>query len=163
MRGLVLIDEIDMHLHPRWQIEIISRTRKMMPQMSFIVTTHNPLTLVGAKPEEIWILENDAGKIRAAPGVDAPMLLTGGQIYTRYFGIRDIYPNGLGSALQRYNFLGRYALRNDAEEEELQHLCMQLKAAEILPEWELVPRKLPEVAKPKRKAASKIAKTEAKK
>lgn len=163
MRGLVLIDEIDMHLHPRWQIEIISRTRKMMPQMSFIVTTHNPLTLVGAKAEEIWILENDGGKIRAEPGIDAPMLLTGGQIYTRYFGIRDIYPNGLGSALQRYNFLGRYALRNDAEEEQLQHLCTQLDEAGILPEWEITPRKLPDIAKPKRKASSKIAKTEAKK
>jgi energy-coupling factor transporter ATP-binding protein EcfA2 len=56
MRGLVLIDEIDIHLHPKWQIEIINRTRRLLPQMSFVVTTHNPLTLVGAKAEEIWIL-----------------------------------------------------------------------------------------------------------
>lgn len=140
MRGLVLIDEIDMHLHPRWQIEIIRRTRTLMPQMSFIVTTHNPLTLVGAKAEEIWILENDGGNIVATRGVEAPMLLTGGQIYTRYFGIRDIYPDGLGSDMQRYNFLSRYALRNDGEEEELQRLHKKLEQAGILPEWPIVAR-----------------------
>ncbi len=161
MRGLVLIDEIDMHLHPRWQIEIIRRTRTLMPQMSFIVTTHNPLTLVGAKAEEIWMLENDGGNIVATRGVEAPLLLTGGQIYMRYFGIRDIYPDGLGSDMQRYNFLSRYALRNDAEDNELQELHQRLAQAGILPEWPIVPREgasdkpVKASPKPRRRAEAK--------
>jgi energy-coupling factor transporter ATP-binding protein EcfA2 len=160
MRGLVLIDEIDLHLHPRWQIEIIRRTRTLMPQMSFIVTTHNPLTLVGAKAEEIWILENQEGNINATRGIEAPLLLTGGQIYTRYFGIRDIYPDGLGSDMQRYNFLSRYALRNDAEQLELDELKTRLAQAGILPEWPIVARELPDStaparAKPRRRAEGK--------
>lgn len=140
MRGLVLIDEIDIHLHPRWQIEIISRTRRLLPQMSFIVTTHNPLTLVGAKAEEIWVLSTKEGQVKATAGVDAPMLLTGGQIYRRYFGIEDIYPNGLGRALQRFSFLSGYALRNDVEQAELEALQKQLREAELDPGWDVVDR-----------------------
>jgi energy-coupling factor transporter ATP-binding protein EcfA2 len=140
MRGLVLIDEIDLHLHPKWQIEIIARTRRLLPQMSFIVTTHNPLTLVGAKAEEIWILSTEDGNVKATCGVEAPMLLTGGQIYRRYFGIEDIYPNGLGRALQRYSFLSGYALRDDIEQAELEALITQLRDADLDPGWDVVDR-----------------------
>lgn len=140
MRGLVLIDEIDLHLHPRWQIEIIDRTRNLLPQMSFIVTTHNPLTLVGAKAQEIWILARENGRIQAKMQGDTPMLLTGGQIYRRYFGIEDIYPNGLGTALQRYSFLCGYALRTDDEQAELIALQIKLAQAGIMPDWDVVPR-----------------------
>jgi AAA domain, putative AbiEii toxin, Type IV TA system len=147
MRGLVLIDEIDLHLHPRWQIEIIDRTRKLLPQMSFIVTTHNPLTLVGAKAHEIWILARENGRIQAKIQGDTPMLLTGGQIYRRFFGIEDIYPNGLGAALQRYSFLSGYPLRTDDEQAELTDLQNKLAQADILPDWEVVPREtLPQLA-----------------
>ncbi|MBV0882134.1 AAA family ATPase [Noviherbaspirillum sp. L7-7A] len=141
MRGLVLIDEIDLHLHPRWQIEIITRTRKLLPRMSFIVTTHNPVTLVGAKAEEIWMLSMESGQVKATCGVESPMLLTGGQIYRSYFDIQDIYPDGLGRALQRYSFLSGYALRNDSEEEELVSLKTKLTNANIEPGWDVVPRK----------------------
>jgi hypothetical protein len=154
MRGLVLIDEIDLHLHPRWQIEVITRTRRLLPQMSFVVTTHNPLTLVGAKAEEIWVLSNEAGQTKASPGVEPPMLLTGGQISRRYFGIDDIYPDGLGRAMQRFGVLSGYALRNDEEEAEVHALQQQLLAAGIAPEWEIVPRELPSV-QPARKPRGK--------
>lgn len=144
MRGLVLIDEIDLHLHPRLQIEIISRTRRLMPQMSFVVTTHNPLTLVGAKAEEIWILSSDNGRIQANRGIEAPMLLTGGQIYRRYFGIEDIYPEKFGRKLHRYEFLSGYTLRTDEEETEVHELRQELSAAGIEPGWEIVSRTSPE-------------------
>jgi hypothetical protein len=140
MTGLVLLDEIDLHLHPRWQVDVISRTRALLPRMSFVVTTHNPLTLVGAKPEEIWILSLDGNRVRAERGTEAPMLLTGGQIYSRYFGIHDIYPNDLGRKLSRYGFLSGYALRDDAEEAELVSLRDELRTAGVEPGWEEVAR-----------------------
>lgn len=151
MRGLVLIDEIDLHLHPRWQREIISRTRRLMPQMSFIVTTHNPLTLVGAKAEEIVILAKQDGEVKASKGIETPMLLTGGQIYQSYFEIDDVYPNELGQALHHYSFLSGYALRNDAEQAEMERLQVTLSKAGIEPGWQVVPRRdmpPPEPARP---------------
>jgi len=140
MRGLVLIDEIDLHLHPRWQIEIISRTRALMPQMSFVVTTHNPLTLVGAKASEVWILDKSAENVVATSGIETPMLLTGGQIYQKYFGISDIFPDQFGRLLQRFGYLSGYALRTDSEEIELEETRRKLTEAGIEPGWEVVPR-----------------------
>jgi hypothetical protein len=160
MQGLVLIDEIDLHLHPVWQIEIISRTRKILPKMSFIVTTHNPLTLVGAKAGEIIVLSSDRARVTQFNPNETPMLLSGGQLYRRYFGIEDIYPDGLGRSLQRYGFLSGYALRLESEELELKKLKQQLEAAGLDPGWEIVPRiesqdKAKEVFKPKVSRASK--------
>jgi energy-coupling factor transporter ATP-binding protein EcfA2 len=143
MRGLVLIDEIDLHLHPRWQIEIISRTRELLPQMSFFVTTHNPLTLVGAKANEIWMLEREDDKIVLKAGIDTPMFLTSGQIYRRYFGIEDIYPNQLGRKMQRYGFLTGFALRNDEEQAEMLALQATLRENGIEPDWEILPQEKP--------------------
>ncbi|RKR43245.1 AAA family ATPase [Paraburkholderia sp. BL17N1] len=140
MRGLVLIDEIDLHLHPQWQIEIISKTRKLFPQLSFLVTTHSPLTLVGAKAEEIRIIARSGEDIRISDGPEDPMLLTGGQLYRQYFAIRDMYPGYIGRKVQRYSFLCGYALRTDDEQQELENLREQLKQDGIELEWEEVAR-----------------------
>lgn len=56
--GIVLIDEIDLHLHPRWQRRVIPQLRKIFPNCQLIVTTHSPLVLSQVKPENVVILEN---------------------------------------------------------------------------------------------------------
>jgi predicted ATP-binding protein involved in virulence len=43
--GLVLIDEIDAHLHPTWQTRILLDLQKIFPQLQFIITTHSPAVL----------------------------------------------------------------------------------------------------------------------
>ena len=42
-RGIVMIDEIDLHLHPSWQMEILPCLSRSMPNLQFIVTSHSPL------------------------------------------------------------------------------------------------------------------------
>lgn len=59
--GIVLIDEIDMHLHPAWQRKIISALHKTFPKVQFICTTHSPTVLTNVPRENIQILDN--GKI----------------------------------------------------------------------------------------------------
>lgn len=46
--GIVLIDEIDLHLHPKWQRRIIADLSKTFPNIQFIVTSHSPILLQGA-------------------------------------------------------------------------------------------------------------------
>ena len=43
--GIILIDEIELHLHPSWQIEIIPQLRDTFPNCQFIIITHSPLVL----------------------------------------------------------------------------------------------------------------------
>ena len=51
--GIVLIDEIDMHLHPSWQSRIMSVLKKVFPRVQFIVTTHAPAVLANVPCENI--------------------------------------------------------------------------------------------------------------
>ncbi|MCF7979287.1 MAG: AAA family ATPase [Chromatiaceae bacterium] len=54
--GLVLIDEVDMHLHPAWQQQIIATLRGAFPRIQFIVTTHSPQVLTTVRRECIRLL-----------------------------------------------------------------------------------------------------------
>lgn len=47
--GIVLIDEVEQHLHPRWQINVMQLLRDTFPKIQFIATTHSPLTVSGCK------------------------------------------------------------------------------------------------------------------
>lgn len=55
--GVVMIDEIELHLHPKWQREIIPALTRTFPNCQFIVTTHSPQVISDVKPESVYILE----------------------------------------------------------------------------------------------------------
>jgi predicted ATP-binding protein involved in virulence len=55
--GVVLIDEIELHLHPKWQREIIPALTRTFPNCQFIATTHSPQVISEVKPNGIYILE----------------------------------------------------------------------------------------------------------
>jgi predicted ATP-binding protein involved in virulence len=55
--GVVLIDEIELHLHPKWQREIIPALTRTFQNCQFIITTHSPQVISDVKPESIYILE----------------------------------------------------------------------------------------------------------
>jgi predicted ATPase len=52
--AIVLIDEIDCHLHPKWQLNIIPSLRKLFPNVQFIITTHSPLVVKSVDPREVY-------------------------------------------------------------------------------------------------------------
>jgi predicted ATP-binding protein involved in virulence len=54
--GIILIDEIDAHLHPSWQLTIVDKLKKTFPKIQFIVTTHSPLIIGSADVNELLIL-----------------------------------------------------------------------------------------------------------
>jgi hypothetical protein len=61
--GVVLIDEIDSHLHPEWQTRIGQWFVKHFPKIQFIVTTHSPLICRAAENSIIWSLERTEGGV----------------------------------------------------------------------------------------------------
>lgn len=50
--GIVLIDEIDLHLHPRWQRTVVEDLKRSFPKVQFVVTTHSPFILQSLEPGE---------------------------------------------------------------------------------------------------------------
>ncbi|QFS84378.1 hypothetical protein FIU97_16605 [Roseivivax sp. THAF40] len=63
-RALVLIDEVEAHLHPRWKVSIMDGLRRAFPSMTFIVTTHDPLCLRGMRDGEVMVLQRVPGQSR---------------------------------------------------------------------------------------------------
>lgn len=59
--GLVLIDELDLHLHPRWQRRVISDLRRTFPKIQFICTTHSPQLVGQVKADEVLLLDSASG------------------------------------------------------------------------------------------------------
>jgi len=62
--GVVVIDELDLHLHPDWQSKLIQLIKRIFPRAQFIGATHSPHMIQVADPKEIIALEADpSGKI----------------------------------------------------------------------------------------------------
>jgi predicted ATP-binding protein involved in virulence len=57
--GVVLIDELDLHLHPKWQRSIAYNLVRIFPNCQFIATTHSPQIIPSLEPERIQIIELD--------------------------------------------------------------------------------------------------------
>lgn len=56
-RGIVLIDEIDMHLHPNWQRHVVSDLKRAFPNIQFVATTHSPFIVQSLKANELINLD----------------------------------------------------------------------------------------------------------
>ncbi|PWK27135.1 putative AbiEii toxin of type IV toxin-antitoxin system [Arcicella aurantiaca] len=58
LKGIVIIDEIDLHLHPKFQRLLIGKFSEVFPQIQFIVSTHSPIPLLGAASNTIILKVN---------------------------------------------------------------------------------------------------------
>lgn len=97
--GIVLIDEVDMHLHPAWQQSVLSGLNRAFPNLQFIVTTHSPQVVSTVPAECIRVLAD--GKVFAAPagteGAEASRVLK------RVFGVEPRPPgNEVTHKLREY-------------------------------------------------------------
>lgn len=61
--GIILIDELELHLHPEWQSKIAKILVKVFPSAQFITSTHSPHILQSANPDEIIALASDDGQV----------------------------------------------------------------------------------------------------
>ncbi|QRK12054.1 AAA family ATPase [Archangium violaceum] len=141
MEGLILVDEIDLHLHPKWQPGLIPTLKRVFPKLQFVVTTHSPMILPGLSREEVVILgTDDKGNVIAQENSESPALLTGSEIYRTFFGIDRLHPSDLGKDLQRYSLLIADPLRSDEDDKEMHDISKRLAEAGVDPGWEPVPR-----------------------
>ncbi len=85
IEGVVLIDEIDLHLHPRWQRVVLDGLRKVFPRLQFVVTTHSPQVLSSALNRQVRLLRN--GKLW--PGTIHVEGRDSNSIMREYFGTDD--------------------------------------------------------------------------
>ena len=141
MEGLVLIDEIDIHLHPTWQVHLIEALKTTFPRLQFVVTTHSPMVLPGLKKEEILrIRQTEEGAVVVEPVNESPAVMTGSELYEAFFGIEGLFSREVGDQLNRYGYLSSDPYRTDEEDQEMKRIEQALQQADVLPKWEPVPR-----------------------
>jgi predicted ATP-binding protein involved in virulence len=75
--GVALIDEIDLHLHPRWQREVMTKLESTFPNCQFVITTHSPQVLGELKPESVMLLRDGTliGHPQASYGLSSGQVL----------------------------------------------------------------------------------------
>lgn len=76
--GVVLIDELDLHLHPRWQRHVVEDLRRTFPKVQFVTTTHSPQIISEVQPESVMILTKDGDRLIAYKAHQAYGLDTNG-------------------------------------------------------------------------------------
>lgn len=57
-KGIILIDEIELHLHPQWQFQILSSLTTVFPNLQFLTTTHSPLVISQVEQKDIFVLDD---------------------------------------------------------------------------------------------------------
>lgn len=149
MEGLVLIDEIDLYLHPAWQATFVGALRKVFPRIQFIATTHSPIVLAGLSSYEVvrlmvepatgdvvrGVADRTSGELTATSDLDPeqpdPRPMTASEIYRNWFGIDRLTPNPLGAEIRRYQVLAEDPIRTKRETAELERLRKVLTAAGV--------------------------------
>ncbi len=118
--AVVLIDEIDLHLHPVWQRSIKKTLSEFFPQVQFVATAHSPLMAQSFLEDNIVVLKRvgDHVEIESDPAVISKWRVD--EIITSdLFGLRSPYPPEIDSALEERAQLLQLARRNPNQKARL--------------------------------------------
>jgi uncharacterized protein (TIGR02646 family) len=125
--GLVLIDELETHLHPRWKMEIVTRLRRVFPKLTFIATTHDPLCLRGLEPGEVVVLRREGELTQPHVIKESLAHLRADQLLTsELFGLIGTRDSEVNNAIMRHAKLSSTSKRSADEEAELRTLSGKL-------------------------------------
>jgi hypothetical protein len=104
--GLVLIDELGAHLHPRWQMRIVRAFREAFPRLQVVATTHDPLCLRGLRDDEVVVLRRTRNEqVYALPREEVPSVngLRVDQLLTsEVFGLNSTTDDRVDTLFTRY-------------------------------------------------------------
>jgi uncharacterized protein (TIGR02646 family) len=122
--GIVILDEIEVHLHPQWKISIVERFRQCFPKLNFLVTTHDPLCLKGLRDNEILILRRDArGKVTYTSDVPSVhQMKTDDILMSDLFELPSARNTAFSLTLARYSALLNKVSPSPKEKRELKEL-----------------------------------------
>jgi uncharacterized protein (TIGR02646 family) len=128
--GIVLLDEIGTHLHPRWKMRVVNSFRAAFPRLQFIVTTHDPLCLKGLFDGEIAVFDkNEAGQVFAIANLPDPGEYRADQLLSsRFFGLNSTIDEETEKEFNEYYaLLGREDKLSAKDKKKLNQLKENLK------------------------------------
>lgn len=131
--GIVLIDEVDLHLHPRWQREILVQLTKVFPNLQFIVSTHSPVIVVGAAEIAQVVNLNKINDDENLYQNDIQVSNVGQVLLSDLFGLEYLYsPEWDDKIKERDTLLAKHELTEE-EKLRLAQLDEEMKGLTSLP------------------------------
>lgn len=131
LEGIVLIDELDVHLHPTWQKALPGLLSEIFPKIQFIASTHSPIPLLGA-PKESVVLKvhqsSEAGITVEKLDIDVTRLLPNSLLTSPIFDFEEIIPTANASPkdlLTEDSF--QEAMANEEIKNRLKKIALSLK------------------------------------
>ena len=91
--AIVLIDEVDLHLHPSWQQRVLTDLARTFPNTQFIVSTHGPPVLTTTRPEHVVALRREGGNVVAEQAAGPTYGAEAGDVLAAVMGV-DERPRG---------------------------------------------------------------------
>nr|WP_242016977.1 AAA family ATPase [Trichocoleus sp. FACHB-46] len=126
--AIVLVDEIDLHLHPKWQRNIMNFLTERFPNTQFIVTAHSPLVVQAAKDANIVLLRREGDRVVIDNNPEIVENWRVDQVLTSVFELPTARPADLEPLLARRQELLSKARLSKADKAELQELEAQIGA-----------------------------------
>jgi AAA domain, putative AbiEii toxin, Type IV TA system len=103
MSGIVMLDELGAHLHPRWQMQIVDSLKNTFPGIQFLTSTHHPLCLRGLVDGEVVVFERRGASIRVNDQPPSPRFMRVDQLLTsRLFGLSSTIDLDLDAEFDEY-------------------------------------------------------------
>ena len=124
--GILLIDEIELHLHPRWQQKVIPALRAAFPNTQLIVTTHSPAVLTTVRREHIKLLGADH-KFEEIPNDVGTYGADNSRVLAEVFGA-DSRPGNIDTVAKLRIYLSLVEMRQH-ESEEAKELRNELESS----------------------------------
>lgn len=129
--ALVLIDEIDAHMHPEWQQKLVRHLKELFPKVQFIATTHSPLVTLTSEPGETLLVQRtgpDHNQIVVQRSELDVRRWRADQVLTTLFGLESSNPMLYAWMKEYTNLLARDSL-DEKEEDRLHYLASMLEIA----------------------------------
>lgn len=131
--GIVLIDEIELHLHPKWQQKVVTKLRDIFPNVQFIITTHSPLIINNTHKNNIRIIKD--GHIKSLDYYLKGFNNYGADIQTTLnliMGLDSVYPKEVQNLFNEYfRLIDSDLVKAKAKREELEKI-VDVEHSELL-------------------------------
>ena len=116
--GIVMVDEIDLHLHPKWQMTVLHTLASELPKIQFIATSHSPLLVGSLEWMNIIVMEAGPKQSSVAKRIDLPIhgLDADQVLLTDYFGMATTRTPSQATRLAK---LSQKATKGDEESAKL--------------------------------------------
>ena len=134
IHGILLIDELEQHMHPSMQVDALPRLSALFPRLQIIATTHSPLIALACDPSELVVLKRRrkyvySGSVPDFSGYSAEDVLTDSRLFDT-----AAYGQELEKKLREYRKLAQIAQgrRTEVQQGRIQMLALELRDEGLL-------------------------------